>query len=686
MVKRAWTPQQREAIHARGTNLLVSAAAGAGKTSVLVQRIINCVQDPISGIDIDRLLVVTFTNAAAAQMREQIARELAAELSLQPSSRHLQRQITLLNCAPIATIHSFCLDVLRQHFYRLDLDPAFRVADDGEASLLELEVLEELFETKYQEENNQEFLNLVDAYGGERDDAGLMEIVLRIYRFARSLPWYDHWLYQAADQFVIEDTDPLEIFPWCETLKEHAAMELQGSIIDLQQALRLCLMPGGPAAYYDTIAGELQAMESLERLPHPNWEELYQGFQPIEFGRLKAVKKNDEVDKDLQNQVKGLRDGVKKQIGEIKRTYFERHPKEYLGDLKRIAPLMKSLMELVLELDDCFSRAKMGRGIVDFSDLEHLSLRILLDEEAGPGQIKPSPVALDLQTRFREVLVDEYQDVNAVQETILQLVSKQGIDSSNLFMVGDVKQSIYRFRQADPGLFLAKYNDYPMESDGFNRRINLRENFRSRDGIVDGINYLFRRIMSPRVGEMAYNEEAELVCGAQYPPSEGDHISPQVEIFIIDNSSDTNGLQHEEQNLQESGEQESQADSYSGDEETEEQLNAYQIEARLAARRIQQMISERQMVWDAREDRQRPVRYSDMAILMRATREAANVFVNEFRGADIPVYADLGTGYFGATEVETLLSLLKVIDNPQQDIPLVAVLRSPLVGLDAEQL
>ncbi len=756
---------------------MISAAAGAGKTSVLVERIINRLKDPKQPLDIDRLLVVTFTNAAAAQMREQIGRALAQELTRQPGSGHLRRQLTLLNYSAIATLHSFCLEVMRQQFYRLELDPNFRVADDGEANLLQLEVLEDLLEAKYQEagaEDLNAFLNLVDCYGGERNDAGLSELVLSLYLFSRSHPWPEYWLRQAAANFSFAADYTIDDFEWAPLLKQSMALELQDGSRKLEQALQLCQKPQAPQTYLDNLHADLELLQDLVRACDRSWPELFEAFQGAEFGRLKPVskKEKDTVDSFLQEQIKQLRDEVKTLVKNLKETYFAQEPEQQLKDLRQAAPLLNSLVDLVLKFSARFQREKQRRGLVDFSDLEHYCLRILLEEGSEPGRLIPSAVALELRERFTEVLVDEYQDINTVQEAILQLVSRQTPEAAadprrlpdksagrladalgdkledkteerpgegesglseelglpeelelpqnsvppNLFMVGDVKQSIYRFRLADPGLFLARYHRFSKEPGTRERRINLRENFRSSPSIVDGVNFFFRQIMTVYVGEMAYDTEAELVCGLSRPveagpdPEAGARLSPEIELYLIDRQKETpdNQAQSAEDEGSTAAEPFGEAGfaasvGEAGDSASapgsalapapaaepdfiEEVLDTAELEARVTAQRIRQMVEQEQLIWDHKLGQYRPVRYGDIAVLMRATRGVANVYLTEFRKMGIPAYAELGTGYFAAGEVEIMLALLQIIDNPLQDIPLAAVLRSPIVGLSAEEM
>lgn len=676
-----WTVEQKEAVFSRGNNLLVAASAGTGKTTVLVERIIRHITDPARPIDVDRLLVLTFTNAAAAEMRERIGRALAQEISKYPDSGHLRRQLALLGRASICTIHSFCLDLLRQHFYRIDLDPAFRVADETETALIQLEVLEDLFEKRYGEQDNSNFTALVDCYGGKRDDESLQKLVLETYRFARSTPRPAEWLTRLTGNFILPDGAGIDQLPWASSLKSALAMELATARASLGLAVKLARRPDGPQVYLANLEVDLETVVALQRacLSADSWDSLHISFNRLKFDRLKPCKKG-AINERLIEQVKKIRDDVKKKLTGLCKEYFCRTPGELCADLTRLAPLVRELSGLVLAFGEFYRRGKASRGVVDFNDLEHYCLQVL-EEQGGPSQ-----VARELRERFEEVLVDEYQDTNAVQEAILMMVSRQDAGEPNLFMVGDVKQSIYRFRLAEPGLFLAKYIKYPDVAGGRERRLNLTRNFRCRSGVVDAVNYLFRQLMTPAVGELAYGPTAELIYGADYPPLPEGWPEPEeaVELHLIER-----GWSNEDQQLTHVGnvsDEPEEASESHGDQEDE--LDAVQKEARLIASRVREMVGGQPglMVFDRELKTYRPVAYRDVVVLQRATSGYANTFMEEFRKAGIPAYADLATGYFEATEVETVLALLTIIDNPRQDVPLAGVLRSPIVGLHADEL
>ncbi len=713
-----WTPEQLQAITARGSNILVAAAAGSGKTATLVERVIRRLLDPVDPIDVDELLIVTFTEAAATEMRERIGAALQKALEEQPENARLQRQLALLGRAAISTLHSFCLGLLRQYFYRLGLDPALQVMSDHEALLLRAEVLDEIFAERFeQEEPTGPFYQLVDRYGGGRDDQGLRRLVLDLYDDIQSLPWPERWLEEAVARFDLPEEATLESLPWWGPLRRQIHLQLTLAADSLREAARQCRMPGGPVVYEDTLqeeADRVAAAAELAASDEATWEGVASAVWAIEFGRMPAVKKG-EADEAHKARVQKLRDQAKKAVRALRDGYFKRSPAEWLADLRAVAPHMRTLADLVLAFGERFREAKAQQSAVDFHDLERFTLKLLLDPEAPPGELRPSEVARELRRRYREILVDEYQDINAVQDAILTLVACDGTDGPpNRFMVGDVKQSIYRFRHADPTLFLDKYRRYtPWKgqpaagADG--GRIVLGANFRSRAGVVDGTNFLFRQIMTASVGELDYDRDAELVCRAGFPPLPGEEgappgsgaeppgaasagaavgrpSGPPIEVHLLDRAvPDEPAGEDGAPNEEEAGGEEDPAAAELAD------LTAMEREARLVARRIKQLVegtfdSGPLVVWDRKLAAYRRVQYRDIVILLRATTGRANVFLEVLQQHGIPAYAQLSTGYFAATEVEVMISLLQVLDNPRQDIPLAAVLRSPIIGLSAADL
>ena len=639
-----WTKMQRRVIEARNTSLLVSAGAGAGKTAVLVERVIGRILDKTEPVDVDRLLVVTFTNAAAAEMRERIAHALQQELAKDPQSDRLRRQVTLLGRATITTLHSFCLEILRQNFHLLGLDPTFRVADETECALMQADVLETVLEENYRT-LDATFAALVDGFGGRVSDEGLGRLILELASFALSQPDLRQWLRSVVASLAVTTMTDVEQKPWYRGARHMVRCKLDFAREALERALAIA--ETGPTHYRDVLTAELQAVSDLARLAAENatWDELRRAVASMTFGRLPAKRGYDAPDKEV---CKSWRDEVKETIKELLTGYLAQSEDELVAGLSLAHPQAAKLIELTTAYLDSYSNAKHDKGIVDFNDLEHFALQVL-----SPSA-EPSAVAQELQTRFIEVLVDEYQDINAVQEAILNCVARP----SNRVMVGDVKQSIYRFRLADPGLFRAKERDYRRRRKG--RCLYLAQNFRSRPSIIAAVNFLFSRLMTvDSIGEVKYDRRAALVAAAEYPAGERT-LNPAVEVCWLERNS---------------------LDSPEGE------RDATTREAGVIAEHILGLVENAgREVWDTAAKAYRPLQYRDMVVLLRAAAGRADVFLDVFSRRNIPAYADAAGGYFRATEVHVLLSLLKLIDNPRQDIPLAGVLRSPLVGLSAQEL
>lgn len=660
-----WTDEQWHAITAGGKDILVAAAAGSGKTAVLVERIIKKITSTENPVDVDRLLIVTFTNAAAAEMRKRIGDALEKEIVKQPASLHLRRQLTLLNKASISTLHSFCLNVLRKYYYQIDLDPSFRIADETEAELLMEEVMEELFEEQYSLENNELFFDVVDRYSDDRSDIELQLLIRKLYDFSRSYPWPNEWLDFIVQSYEVNELSGIEDLPWIKDLRDEIKINLEAYRELLNRALKLTKEPGGPSPYADNIIDDLNIVENLLAANEQSWDALYDKMKSVSFSKLKTCRGND-YDKKLQEMVKGAREQVKKGISTLKDEFFSRRPEHYLKDMEEMKPVVATLVDLVKEFSKRYQAMKKEKGLVDFADLEHFCLEILCDENSTKDHLLPSPVAIEYQKLFEEVLVDEYQDTNLVQETIIRLVSR----SNNLFMVGDVKQSIYRFRLAEPHLFLSKYKQFQKEDDATSPgiRIDLSRNFRSRVEVLEGTNYIFKQIMNTHVGEIDYDEDAELKLGnLNYPPSD----QMKTELLLIDREGET-------------AEQEANAEEETSEKLELAELETVQLEARIIGMKIKELIGQPFTVTD-KNGNTRNITYRDIVILLRSM-PWAEAFMEEMKELGIPVYAELSTGYFEATEVSIIMSLLKIIDNPYQDIPLVAVLRSAIVGITEEEL
>ncbi len=669
MSETKWTNEQLSAIKTRNCNLLVAAAAGSGKTAVLVERIIEIITNEENQIDIDRLLVVTFTNAAAAEMRERIASAISKELDRNPTSKNLQRQLTLLNRSNITTMHSFCLDVIKNNFHRIELDPLFRIGDQTEVALIKSEVIEELFEDKY-EEDDEEFINLVEAFSSYKNDDSIKELVLDLYNFTMSGPWPEKWLKDSAEAFNISTLKELDNSKWVKVLTESIKIEISGYIKMMKKAINIVNETDGLEPYIQNFSSELETLENIYFKLGNGLEEMYEALSTIEFSRLKSIKKDSVSDEDAQNTVKKIRDDIKKKLSDLTKNTFSVVPKDMLNNIRGAYSNIKKLSELVLEFGDRFSKHKKEKNILDFNDLEHLCLKILIDHD-DDNNIIPSSVALDFKNYFDEVLVDEYQDSNRVQETIIGLVSRKQSDNPNVFMVGDVKQSIYRFRQAKPELFIEKYNYYKID-EGENRKIQLYKNFRSREEVIDAVNYLFKELMSVTVGELEYTDNEALNLGASYKETtdENSIIGGPIEVNIVNKNYDNSDEEITE-----------------GD---DEEIDSVNLEGRIVARKIKELMSTKDgkvfNVLDKETGEYRPVKYKDIVILLRATKNWSEILLDELGSEGIPVYADTGSGYFESIEIRTMMSLLKVIDNPMQDVPMLALLKSPIMSFSSEEL
>lgn len=664
-----WTDDQWKAIMASGQDILVAAAAGSGKTAVLVERMIKKVISEQAPINVDELLVVTFTNASAAEMRHRISEALEKAINEDPTSNHLRKQLSLLNRASISTIHSFCLEVIRKYYYLIDVDPGFRIADETEAQLLRDEVLEELFEEEYGKENNELFFRLVDSFTNDRSDVALMDIIRELYDFARSNPEPERYLQDIVKMYELDQTQTIDNLPFMEALLFDVQLQLDGVKAMLETALSITKLPAGPAPRAENFIDDIAIVDTMIEASKDSWNTLFEAMQKWSFSRAKVCK-GDTFDKVLIDRAQKLRENAKKKLQDLQAELFTRRPESFLQDMKEMKPIIEMLTRLVQSFTVRFNDVKREKGLVDFADLEHYCLDILLDPSAKEtGELVPSEAGLAYRTKFNEVLVDEYQDVNMVQEAIIQLVTKDGETTGNLFMVGDVKQSIYRFRLAEPKLFLGKYNRFTVGGEESGLRIDLARNFRSREEVLAGTNFLFKQIMGVKVGEIEYNEAAELIKGATYPEDKG----YPVELLIVDQEKDDKD----------------DLDADHSPEETavfdEVELEQSQVEARLMAKKIKGMIADRESVYNPKTNSSRPVMYKDIVILLRSMTWAPQI-MEEFKQQGIPVYANLSTGYFQATEITIMMSLLKVIDNPFQDIPLASVLRSPIIGLNEEEL
>lgn len=676
MAEVKWTADQQKVIDLRNRNILVSAAAGSGKTAVLVERIITMITEGENPIDIDRLLIVTFTNAAAAEMKERIGVAIEKKLLEMPDNLHLQKQITLIHSAQITTIHSFCLNVIRNHFNQIDLDPSFRIGDEAELKLLKSDVIADILERHY-EKAEEDFVSFIESYSSGKSDAVIEDLILQLYSFSMSYPWPEDWLCEKKELFQITSLEEMQGSEWMKSLMEYLEAVIHDIQIKNGEAISISNEADGPYPYIDAL---LSDREMIEQLKNANsYEEYANIFESISFARLSS-KRAPEVSPSKKETVKAIRDEIKKSLNDISKNYFFQSSDEMLKDIMGVKTVMNVLIDLTIEFAEEYAKLKEEKNIVDFNDLEHFALRILVDN--NESELKPSLVADDLSEYYEEILIDEYQDSNLVQETILNSISKERFGRPNLFMVGDVKQSIYKFRLARPELFMDKFDHYSVEESSY-QRIDLHKNFRSRSVVLDTVNFIFTQIMTKKLGNIEYDEKASLYVGATFEDTDGP-VSTNSEVLIVEEVVESK----EEQKKQKAAKNKSQEDMILEEIEGSSSIEDYtskELEARAIAARIKELTDPEtgMLIWEKGYKR---ATYKDIVILLRTMSNWSDVFVDTLMREGIPAYSDTQSGYFSALEVKTILNVLRIIDNPRQDIPLVAVLRSPIVSLTSNEL
>lgn len=654
-MKPQWTADQQKVIDLRDSNILVSAAAGSGKTAVLVERIIGRITDRQTPVDIDRLLVVTFTKAAAAEMRGRIGEALQQKLEQTPDDDNLQRQIGLLHNAQITTIDSFCQHIIRNYFHVIDLDPMFQVGDETDLKIMKEAVLGEVLEQKYadaRQKENQVFLDAMQMFATGRTDKEIESIVLKLYELAQSYPFPDEQLEQWKNSYALRSVEEMEQTEWMEKYIADVQMIVAECEKKAFAAYQISVDGVGLEAYTPTIQTEWQQIKELRECK--TLQELCDGIGKISFGRLSAIRGNKH-DKELQEQIKALRASYRdKGIEQLQKEMLAEPPEEMLAMMQQMDAPVRELVQLTIDFGKAFAEKKREDGIIDFADMEHFALQILVTRDED-GNSVPSATAKELQEYYEEIMTDEYQDSNYVQEMILTSISRGPEQSPYLFMVGDVKQSIYQFRLARPDLFMEKYHAYDTEEGG-NRRIDLRQNFRSRASVLESANYIFERIMRQDFGGIAYDDAAKLVPGAVFDPCE-ERTADQTEIILLN--------------------MDAQEDNDFGKRE---------LEAMAIGQKIRDMVQGDHPMYVSDKGGYRPIEYRDIVILLRSMKGWTEEFQETLADMGIPAMAPKKTGYFATLEVQTMLNLLRVIDNPRQDIPFVAVLRSPIYGLQDEEL
>ena len=630
MSSKKWTDEQLKAINLSGVNILVSAAAGSGKTSVLVERIVNKIVN--EKVDIDKILVVTFTNAAASEMKQRLMDEIYKKIEECPDDQNLQRQLLLINKANISTIHSFCLNVIRNNFFEIGMSSNFRVADESEIEIMKQEVIEDIFEDKY-ESQDEEFFKLLNTYTSYKDDSYLKDMILKIYEFIQSDPFPDKWIESAVEDYNLEYTD-FSNTKWGKIILEKAKDSIDDCRVSLLSAIEEISLYPNLGDFLITLNKDFKDINNMN---FESWDDFFFQINNKVWNTWPRKNKISEEEKEVKERAKSIRDLVKGNLENIQKS-VRCDSKGAIQDIKEMYDTLKLLYNLVECFEDEFTKRKKEKNIVDFSDIEHLALKILVDENGRPTEIAK-------KYDFNEIEIDEYQDSNSVQEYILKSVS----NGKNIFMVGDVKQSIYKFRQANPKLFLQKYNEYILPKDNVeeNTKILLYKNFRSRKDILDITNLVFTNIMSEKLGEIEYTEEEALNQGREF---EDIDLDCKTELNII--------------NMQEEKDDNS---------ELQEVIENAALEARVVIRKINELHS-------------KGIPYKDMTILLRSPKSVASIYEKELMQENIPVFSDITTEYLHTIEIDTIMSLLKVIDNPLQDIPLVTVLRSAIGGFTDNEL
>ena len=630
---------------------------GSGKTTVLVERIINKIIN--EKIDIDKLLIVTFTNAAASEMRQRILEAIYSKIDENPENLDLQRQILLLNKANISTIHSFCLEVIKNYFYEIGVSSNFRIGDTSEIELLKQETLEEVFEKLY-EEKNEEFIELVNTYCGYRDDSTLKELILKTYNYSQSMPFPIEWIKESVEKLNLKDKMEQDFGKtlWGAILLEYFIDEIKSCISDLEGLFIKLQKEFDLERYYSVILNDIENLKTLIK-ENQTWDDIYINLNNVRF---ETWPRQSKTDCELKDECKTIRDEVKERVKDLNKKIFIYSSEEANQDIYEMYKILKSLQQIILEFSNKYQENKKDKNIIDFNDIEHYALKILLKKDEEENYV-PTDIALNYKEKFVEIAIDEYQDSNLVQEYILTTIS----NGNNIFMVGDVKQSIYKFRQARPELFLEKYDKYILAEDENitckeDTKIQLFKNFRSRKNVLDFTNIIFENIMSKKLGDIDYNEKEYLNLGANFEAS-NELASGKVELDIIDLSSEET--------------EENEVD--------EAMLEKTELEAKFVASRIKELLDSNLHVYDKKQG-YRKVTYKDIVILLRTTSNVANVYEKELNKIELPVFSDSASSYFETEEIQTILSVLRIIDNPNSDIPLVTVMRSKIGGFTDNEL
>ena len=643
MVK--WTSEQRNAFESRNQNLLLSAAAGSGKTAVLVERIVSLVVN--DEIPINKMLIITFTKAAAGEMKERILESLSSMIeSHNEKNEFIRKQISMINNSNISTIHSFCMEIIKRNFHKINIDPSFRILDTSEKELLFIKSVDEVLEQEY-EIGKDEFISIVESYTSNRNDEKLYHAIKNFYSFIGSKVNPFNWLEEKTELYNVEE-DNFNNHIWVDALKKHIVKSLDISLKYLYAAIECCEDTDGPLDYKVAIESDIKMIISLKDELEKDIYSFFNSFNSINYLRFKSIGKKEkaEINDNLIKLTKELRDKSKKNLNKLIENIGFKNLNDQIEDLSKIYPLLKYFVEIIKKVDSEFKNKKLEKNVLDFNDLEHFALELLGD----------NLINNEYRKKFDYIFVDEYQDTNIIQEEIVNLIKRE----NNVFLVGDVKQSIYKFRLAEPELFLKKYDSFSMSEKSINRKINLSKNFRTRLEILDGINFIFKNLMKKDFGEIEYNKDAYLYEGIKFEKNE----NSKIEINII--NADKKNFEEDEIDLELLD------------------LKQSEIEAKAVVQRIKKIIGKD--TYDKKLGKNRKIEYRDIVILMRATSGWGPVYEEIFIKEGIPLYYEGGNGYLQTLEIEIFLNLLKIIDNKRNDIALLSVLKSPIGGFSIAEI
>ena len=678
-MKIAWNEEQKKVIETRNADILVSAAAGSGKTAVLVERITRLICD--EGVSFDELIVMTFTKAAAQEMRERVERAMRDRLAEDPGNTHIRTQLAAIARARISTIDSICQTLIKQYYQYLDIDPNFRVADEGELKIMRKDIIAELLEEKY-EEADEAFMVLADSFVKKEDDSSIEELIMKLFYAADNKTSPESFLEELKKEAVRETDGDYEASAWFKYFISYVNEAMEDYLELFEAAKDICVEADGPAKYIKDIELREQLINKISGAD--TYETLYKALGEATFPKISTITAKDNVDPVKKAAVKNILDSLKKLINQLNEKVTVLTPELLKTVISESAAVNKTVTELTAEFLKRYKAAKREANIIDFGDMEHYAVELLYEEHEG--RMCFSGIADELSRQLKEIMIDEYQDSNGVQDAILKALSAERFGRPDIFMVGDVKQSIYRFRKADPKVFTEKYDSFT--AAGEHIKIELNSNYRSRKEVVDSVNAVFDKIMRRELGGVEYDEAARLNAGASYVDNvlineSGEAVSAcRSEIMILDASASAEEDDEKLEKLLVSGED--------AGEDADEDTKAKELEFIMIAERIGELVNKQEPDKSYKvQDKSgvlRPAKYSDIAILMRNLKSNADMLAEVLEANNIPAVYDKKQGYFDTPELKLSIALLNIIDNPHQDIALAAVMRSPLFGFSDDEL